>query len=135
MHLPYRDGLGNISERHTELSVDVDTFNQQHRCFNTEKDNLESLLDLIRIHPSQSLTYIVLGPMTSLALMMKDDSAAIIDRVGRFVCMGGAVDVPGNTSPSAECELSYKPYMLPMNQLIRSQLFRRPICRQRAHSG
>ncbi|KAH6914181.1 Inosine/uridine-preferring nucleoside hydrolase domain-containing protein [Coprinopsis sp. MPI-PUGE-AT-0042] len=105
-----RDGLGNISERHPELSVDAVTFNHQQACFSTGQDTVESLLDLIRSYPSQSLTYIVLGPMTSLAQMMKDNSATIIDRVGRFVCMGGAVDVPGNTSPSAEFNFFADPF-------------------------
>lgn len=35
---------------------------------------------------------------------MRKESQLIRDRVGRIVCMGGALDVPGNTSPVAECK-------------------------------
>jgi inosine-uridine nucleoside N-ribohydrolase len=37
--------------------------------------------------------------------MLDLDEAAVRDRIGRVVCMGGALDVPGNTSPVAECPL------------------------------
>lgn len=105
-----RDGLGNISERHPELGVDSAAFNQHHGYFNTKQDTLEGLVDLIRSYPSRSLTYIVLGPMTSLAHSMKKNHETILDHVGRFVCMGGAVDVPGNTSPSAEFNFFADPF-------------------------
>lgn len=35
--------------------------------------------------------------------MMRKDSNLVSERIGRIVCMGGALDVPGNTSPMAEC--------------------------------
>lgn len=60
-------------------------------------------LELLRERPEGSVTYIVLGPMTNLAMAVRKDPEGA-RRVGRVVCMGGALDVPGNTSPAAECE-------------------------------
>jgi purine nucleosidase/pyrimidine-specific ribonucleoside hydrolase len=47
------------------------------------------------------LTIIALGPLTNLALALKEDRATL-SRVGRIVSMGGAFRVPGNTGPVAE---------------------------------
>lgn len=49
----------------------------------------------------ERLTLIALGPLTNLALALEADPAALA-RVGRVVIMGGAVDVPGNVTPTAE---------------------------------
>ena len=35
--------------------------------------------------------------------MMRSDGDLVRSKIGRIVCMGGALDVPGNTSPVAEC--------------------------------
>jgi len=37
--------------------------------------------------------------------MMRKESRLITERIGRVISMGGALDVPGNTSPVAECKL------------------------------
>jgi len=54
------------------------------------------------------LTIVALGPMTNLALALKADPAAM-KFVGRVVAMGGAVDVPGNVTPTAEFNLHVDP--------------------------
>jgi purine nucleosidase len=51
---------------------------------------------------------VALGPLTNLALALKADAGAL-GRVGRVVAMGGAVDVPGNVTPSAEFNMSVDP--------------------------
>ena len=56
----------------------------------------------------RELTIVALGPLTNLALALKADAAALA-RVGRVVAMGGAVDVPGNVSPTAEFNMSVDP--------------------------
>jgi len=48
-----------------------------------------------------TLTLVALGPLTNLALALELD-AAVMASVGRVVVMGGAVDVPGNITPTAE---------------------------------
>jgi inosine-uridine nucleoside N-ribohydrolase len=59
----------------------------------------------------RELTIIALGPLTNLALALKADAAAI-GRVGRVVTMGGAVDVPGNVTPTAEFNMNVDPEAL-----------------------
>jgi purine nucleosidase len=54
------------------------------------------------------LTVAALGPLTNLALALKADPAAM-KFVGRFVAMGGAVDVPGNVTPTAEFNMYVDP--------------------------
>lgn len=35
--------------------------------------------------------------------MLRTDGVCVRERIGRVVIMGGAFDVPGNATPSAEC--------------------------------
>ena len=49
----------------------------------------------------RALTLVALGPLTNLAVALEAD-AARVTAVGRVVVMGGAVDVPGNITPTAE---------------------------------
>jgi purine nucleosidase/pyrimidine-specific ribonucleoside hydrolase len=92
-------------------------------------DGLGDLLDWPRIEPrvasadapgvivdaarrrGRTLTIVALGPMTNLALAVERDAAAV-RRVGRFVAMSGAVDVPGNVRPDAEFNAHVDPEAL-----------------------
>jgi inosine-uridine nucleoside N-ribohydrolase len=56
----------------------------------------------------ERLTLIALGPLTNVALALEADPAAL-QRVGRLVVMGGAVDVPGNVTPTAEFNIHVDP--------------------------
>ena len=60
----------------------------------------ETLVALARAH-RERLMVIALGPLTNVALALRLDAAALLG-IGRIVWMGGAVDVPGNSSPDAE---------------------------------
>lgn len=73
----------------------------------TDKPGVEVAIDLILTYPARSITYIALGPLTNVAQILRSNPIALRDRIGRIVCMGGALDVPGNTSPVAECESFY----------------------------
>jgi len=106
-----RDGLGGISERHPELNIAEAQFEGDHPQLSlTDKPGVDVALELIRANSSRSITYIVLGPLTNLARMMQKDSDLIRDRIGRIICMGGALDVPGNTSPVAEFNFFADPF-------------------------
>jgi len=59
----------------------------------------------------EHLTIVALGPLTNLAQAVERDAAAI-RRVGRFVAMGGSVDVPGNVTPGAEFNAHVDPEAL-----------------------
>lgn len=63
-------------------------------------------LDVLKQEACRSVTYIVLGPMTTLAHLCRNNNDVVKSRIGRVIAMGGALDVPGNTSPTAECESS-----------------------------
>lgn len=97
----FRDGLGDIETRHPDLNVNEDAHFPQLQF--TDKGGAELTLELLRTHPSRSIVYIALGPLTNLAQAVRLDAVTVRDRVGRIVCMGGALDVPGNTTPVAEC--------------------------------
>jgi inosine-uridine nucleoside N-ribohydrolase len=102
-HLPDRDGLGNIKELHPELNIgDIPVTHKYLEL--SQKSGVEVSLNILKGRPARSVTYIALGPLTNLALLMRADNQLVTDRIGRIVCMGGALDVPGNTSPVAECQ-------------------------------
>lgn len=70
-------------------------------------DAVSVIVDAARRH-GRELTLVALGPLTNLALALKEDAAAV-GRVGRVVAMGGAVDVPGNVTPTAEFNMHVDP--------------------------
>ncbi|KAH9935513.1 nucleoside hydrolase [Fomitopsis serialis] len=104
-----RDGLGDMDQRHPDLSVEVSTAEHSHLLL-TDRPGVEVALDLIESEPSRSITYVALGPLTNLAQLLRLGGDSVRDRIGRVVCMGGALDVPGNTSPVAEFNFFADPY-------------------------
>jgi inosine-uridine nucleoside N-ribohydrolase len=65
------------------------------------------LVDLARRHGSR-LVLLALGPLTNVAQALARDRA-VMRTVGRVVVMGGAVEVPGNVTPSAEFNIHVDP--------------------------
>lgn len=100
-----RDGLGGITQRHPDLNIGEFTKDHPQLAL-TDKSGVDIALDLIRNTPLRTITYIALGPLTNLAQMMRRDGQLVRERIGRVICMGGALDVPGNTSPVSECQSS-----------------------------
>ncbi|KAJ3861207.1 nucleoside hydrolase [Lentinula novae-zelandiae] len=98
-----RDGLGGIHERHPEFNV---TSNPEGLHY-TDDSGVDVALKLLKEHEPRSITYVAVGPLTNLAKMMQKDSELVSIKVGRVICMGGALDVPGNTSPVAECKYTF----------------------------
>lgn len=70
----------------------------------TTKSAVDVVLDFLESRPERSVTYIVLGPPTNLAMLNRKHHQIIRTRIGRVIMMGGALDVPGNTTPVAECK-------------------------------
>ncbi|KAK7472934.1 hypothetical protein VKT23_001039 [Stygiomarasmius scandens] len=103
-----RDGLGGIQERHPELNISSDPAHPQ--IIVSQESGVDVALNLIERSEHQSITYIALGPLTNLAKMMRKDRGLVTSKLGRVVCMGGALDVPGNTSPTAEFNFFADPY-------------------------
>jgi len=105
-----RDGLGHITERHPDLNISSEHNQFQSNFVTTTKSAVNVALDLLESRPERSVTYIVLGPTTNLAMLNREHHQTIITRIGRVVMMGGALDVPGNTSPLAEFNFFADPF-------------------------
>ncbi|KAF9227273.1 nucleoside hydrolase, partial [Gyrodon lividus] len=107
-----RDGLSGITERHPDLSVfsaDKDD-GFKANFVPTVKSGVEVALELLETWPERSITYVVLGPPTNLALLNREHHQTVKNRIGRVIIMGGAIDVPGNTTPVAEFNFFADPY-------------------------
>jgi len=81
------------------------------------------LIETIKAHPGQ-ITVLPIGPCTNLAIAIQM-APEIIPLIKRVVYMGGAFDVPGNTTPAAEFNWWFDPEAAKMtvrapfpNQLI-----------------
>lgn len=86
----HRDGLGGLSTRHPELDAGVDLVAEGQRFFReTEESASEVVLRILREQPPRSVTYAALGPLTTLASVMKYDASTFRQVIGRVVCMGG----------------------------------------------
>ena len=133
----FSDGLSGITESHPELNLPSDLLltGNHPQLELSSRPGHQVALDLLREHPPQSVTYIVLGPLTNLAHMLRADGGCVRERIGRVVIMGGALDVPGNTSPSAECAcltlLTSRRTPLMLYGFSYSQFLRRPTRRRR----
>lgn len=120
----HRDGLGGLSERHLDWDAGCDISSEAERYFHVSASSAaEVTVGLLRDRAERSVTYVALGPMTTLSHTLRYDHGAVFrSRIGCVVCMGGqyilyqylylfnrygiigALDVPGNTSAAAECE-------------------------------
>ncbi|KAI0358399.1 nucleoside hydrolase [Trametes cingulata] len=105
-----RDGLGDITERHPELDVEDEHPTSHPHLEFTENSGVEVALELMKSQPERTISYIALGPLTNLARMLRLDHDTVRKRIGRVVCMGGALDVPGNTNPVAEFNFFADPF-------------------------
>lgn len=68
---------------------------------------VDFIVRAIKAHPNQ-VTLFVLGPATNVALAIRKNPE-IVPLVKRVMYMGGAVDVPGNTTPTAEFNWWFDP--------------------------
>jgi len=67
-------------------------------------DAIEWLAELLLREPAGSVDVLALGPLTNLALLVRDRPDAA-GRIGRIVAMGGAVHERGNVGPRSEFNL------------------------------
>ncbi|EFX04280.1 inosine-uridine preferring nucleoside hydrolase [Grosmannia clavigera kw1407] len=120
-HFHGADGLHGVHEAHPDLSP-ADTWKQlfaeesQHASAAAPPADTASLsafftpcktvahkemLRILREEPADTITIVAIGPLTNVALAAAEDPVAFL-RVKELVVMGGAVDFPGNITPSAE---------------------------------
>jgi inosine-uridine nucleoside N-ribohydrolase len=68
---------------------------------------VDFIVRAVKAHPNE-VTLFVLGPATNVALAIRKNPE-IVPLVKRVYYMGGAIDVPGNTSPTAEFNWWFDP--------------------------
>ncbi|KAF8311633.1 nucleoside hydrolase [Clavulina sp. PMI_390] len=101
------DGLSEISRTRPDFSGDVD---QPDKALTiTQMPGHEAVLQLLAKEPAGSVTILALGPLTTVALAYQQDPETF-RKVARVVSMGGALDVPGNTSATAEFNFFADPH-------------------------
>ncbi|KAJ9095309.1 hypothetical protein QFC21_005675 [Naganishia friedmannii] len=105
------DGLSNISETHPHFDApQLPAEGAAHEHLELSKKHAsEVILDQLRENERGSVTIVALGPLSNLALALAADPETFA-RVGQVIWMGGALDVPGNTSPVAEFNCFADPY-------------------------
>jgi inosine-uridine nucleoside N-ribohydrolase len=72
-----------------------------------DKHAVNFLIDTIKANPGQ-VTVMPIGPCTNLAIAIRL-APEIVPLIKRVVYMGGAFDVPGNTTPAAEFNWWFDP--------------------------
>ncbi|KPA90713.1 nucleoside hydrolase [Pseudomonas asplenii] len=65
------------------------------------------IIDSVRKNPHE-VTLLAIGPLTNLALAIRQ-APDIVPLIKRIVYMGGAIEVPGNTTPAAEFNWWFDP--------------------------
>ena len=103
-----RDGMSGVS------FIEGDPFPraQESKLFRTqpgEQPADELILSVLRKHPPGTVRIAAVAPLTNLAQAYLKDPETF-RRVGLISVMGGALDVPGNTSPTAEFNFFADPW-------------------------
>ena len=93
-HVHGRDGLGNTGQPLPQRGVEPESAAEQ-------------IVRFARARPGE-FTLVAIGPLTNLALalLLEPELPTLIPEV---VVMGGAVQVPGNVSPTAEANVWHDP--------------------------
>ena len=68
----------------------------------------EWLSELLLDNPAGSIQLLALGPLTNLALLLRDHPEAA-GRIGRIIAMGGTIHEPGNAGPRSEFNFASDP--------------------------
>jgi len=68
---------------------------------------VDFIVQTVKAHPGE-ITFLAIGPLTNLALAFRQ-APEIVPLVKRIIYMGGAVDVPGNTTDTAEFNFWFDP--------------------------
>ncbi|RUP46339.1 Inosine/uridine-preferring nucleoside hydrolase domain-containing protein [Jimgerdemannia flammicorona] len=75
----------------------------------TSRPAVEEILHQLREAPAHTITIVAIGPLTNLAQAIRREPATF-SRVKRVLILGGAIDVPGNTTPHAEFNFLADPH-------------------------
>ncbi|KAI0812525.1 nucleoside hydrolase [Irpex lacteus] len=91
-----RDGLADISKRYQDFAVDSSKPELYPNLVFSDKTGVDVAFDILNSEPERSLA--------------RAHREVLRAKIGRIACMGGALDVPGNTSPVAEFNFFADPY-------------------------
>ena len=97
---PLRRAPAGAGAFHGEEGLgDLEPFEPAAGC--AEGDAVKAIVDLVLARPEQSVALAVLGPMTNLALALREEPQ-LATRLGPVAAMGGARSEGGNITASAE---------------------------------
>ena len=98
------DGLGDITKRYSQQIPLPSAADLSHvlDIRSSDQPGYKTILELLEREEDGSIIYIALGPLTNLALTLREIETLFTRKVKLVSIMGGALDVPGNTSPNAE---------------------------------
>jgi inosine-uridine nucleoside N-ribohydrolase len=101
--------IGCFSRPEPDSYLDVyrKQFGTTPRVKPVDKDAVTFLIETIKANPGQ-VTVMPIGPCTNLAIAIRM-APEIIPMIKSVVYMGGAFDVPGNTTPAAEFNWWFDP--------------------------
>ena len=101
--------VGCFSRPEPESYLDVyrKQFGTNPKIKPVDKHAVQFLIDTIKANPGQ-VTVMPIGPCTNLAIAIRL-APEIIPMIKSVVYMGGAFDVPGNTTPAAEFNWWFDP--------------------------
>lgn len=71
------------------------------------KSAVDFIVDTVKANPGE-VTILAIGPLTNIALAVKQNPE-IVPLIKKIIYMGGAVDVPGNTTKAAEFNWWFDP--------------------------
>lgn len=99
------DGLGGITDRRGRAGQPLYPPAPDLRM---RRDAPGRIIELARRHGS-ALTIVAIGPLTNIARAVRRAPASMRG-IGRLIVMGGAVEVPGNVTPTAEFNFYVDPH-------------------------
>lgn len=123
------DGLSNISVTHPQFNPPARKPDDIHEYLDiSDKSACHNILELLRAEPADTVSIVALGPcefltirvilpcpcdelipVTNIAHALRQDPQTFA-RIHTLIWMGGALDVPGNTAPTAEFNCFADPY-------------------------
>jgi len=86
------------------------------------KSAVDFIVDSVKQHPYE-VTILAIGPLTNIALATRQHPE-IVPLIKQIIYMGGAIDAPGNTTPTAEFNWWFDPeaaktvLRLPIKQIV-----------------
>ncbi|GBU10168.1 hypothetical protein AwWohl_13060 [Gammaproteobacteria bacterium] len=100
-------GAFATKEPQSWLSVYESSYKNKPAYLPKTQHGVDFIIETIRAHPGE-ITIAAIGPCTNIALAIRKDPE-IIPLVKKIIYMGGAFEVPGNTTPAAEFNWWYDP--------------------------